>query len=294
MAGEVVRAKGTHFTILIADLDGDNDRQQTRHVRAALLGRPGLEVHLTGQLLQVADLGSQTEAQIEAERRGRKLLEEGNGDLLIWGEVRATDKELNLWFLSRGGTSTFGAPSYSLTEKLSLPADFNQDLAAKLELLALASLAFPTEQEGRYLVGLLRGPAEKIERLLDRSVPGFEAGQIAGLEVAFGNAATFIGQQSGDSTWLEKAIDAYRAALQERTRERVPLQWATIQNNLGKTLSILGERERGTACLEEAMAAYRDALKEWTRERVPLQWAMTQNNLGNVLSILGERECAFR
>jgi tetratricopeptide (TPR) repeat protein len=87
-----------------------------------------------------------------------------------------------------------------------------------------------------------------------------------------------------------KAVAAYREALKERARERVPLDWAMTQNNLGSALSILGGRENGTAKLEEAVATYREALKEWTRERVPLQWAMTQNGLGNALSDLGRRE----
>ncbi len=77
---------------------------------------------------------------------------------------------------------------------------------------------------------------------------------------------------------------AYRAALEERTRERAPLEWATTQNNLGLALARLGERESGTVRLEEAVAAYRAALEERTRERVPLAWATTQNNLGEPLS----------
>ena len=56
-------------------------------------------------------------------------------------------------------------------------------------------------------------------------------------------------------------MSAYRAALQERTRERVPLDWATVQNNLGIALGMLGERESGTARLEEAVDAYRAALQ---------------------------------
>ena len=77
---------------------------------------------------------------------------------------------------------------------------------------------------------------------------------------------------------------AYRAALEEWTRERVPLDWAMTQMNLGNALTRLGERESGTARLEEAVAAYRAALEEQTRERVPLQWAATQMNLGIALS----------
>jgi len=62
----------------------------------------------------------------------------------------------------------------------------------------------------------------------------------------------------------------YRAALEEWTRARGPLQWAATQNDLGNALQRLGERESGTAQLEEAVAAYRAALEEMTRERVPL------------------------
>ena len=76
---------------------------------------------------------------------------------------------------------------------------------------------------------------------------------------------------------------AYREARKERTRECVPLDWATTQNNLGAALMSIGEHESGTARLEEAVAAYREALKERTRERVPLDWARTQSNLGNAL-----------
>ena len=90
-------------------------------------------------------------------------------------------------------------------------------------------------------------------------------------------------------------MTAYRAALEEWTRDRVPLQWATTQNNLGTALETLGARESGTARLEEAVAAYRAALEERTRDRVPLDWAMTQNNLGNRASDArgaGERDGA--
>jgi tetratricopeptide (TPR) repeat protein len=81
-----------------------------------------------------------------------------------------------------------------------------------------------------------------------------------------------------------------RAALEERTRDRAPLQWAATQNNLGTVLQTLGERENGTGKLTEAVAAYRGALEERTRERIPLDWAATQMNLGNALRVLGERE----
>ncbi|BCF96939.1 hypothetical protein PPGU19_015080 [Paraburkholderia sp. PGU19] len=53
-------------------------------------------------------------------------------------------------------------------------------------------------------------------------------------------------------------------------RERVPLDWAMTQSNLGVALLRLGERESGTTRLEEAVAACHAALTEYTYERVPL------------------------
>jgi tetratricopeptide (TPR) repeat protein len=108
--------------------------------------------------------------------------------------------------------------------------------------------------------------------------------------VNLGNALWQLGERESGTARLEEAVAAYRAALEERTRERIPLDWAMTHNNLGNALARLGERESGTARLEEAVAAYRAALEEYSRERVPLRWASTQNNLGLALASLGERE----
>ena len=61
---------------------------------------------------------------------------------------------------------------------------------------------------------------------------------------------------------LKEALVAYRAALTEQTRERMPFWWAQTQSSLAIVLWQLGEREGGTARLEEAVAAFRNALLE--------------------------------
>ena len=60
---------------------------------------------------------------------------------------------------------------------------------------------------------------------------------------------------------MADAVAAFRSALEEYSRERVPLDWAMTQNNLGNALGALGERESGTARLKEAVAAFRAALE---------------------------------
>jgi tetratricopeptide (TPR) repeat protein len=92
---------------------------------------------------------------------------------------------------------------------------------------------------------------------------------------------------------LAEAIAAYRSALQERTRDRVPLDWATTQTALASALARLGERAGKTEGLEQAIATYREALEEETRARVPLRWAKTQILLGNALEELDDLENAL-
>ncbi|MFB2837463.1 CHAT domain-containing protein [Floridanema evergladense] len=89
---------------------------------------------------------------------------------------------------------------------------------------------------------------------------------------------------------LEMAIAAYQLALQVRTREAFPVDWAATQNNLANAYSerIQGDRAEN---LEQAIAAFQLALQVYTREAFPVDWAMTQNNLATAYSdrIQGDR-----
>ena len=45
------------------------------------------------------------------------------------------------------------------------------------------------------------------------------------------NALQALGHRESETERLEEAVSAYRAALEERTRERVPLDWAATQRS---------------------------------------------------------------
>jgi hypothetical protein len=60
----------------------------------------------------------------------------------------------------------------------------------------------------------------------------------------------------------------------ERTRDRVSLDWAATQNDLGSALLELGSGRAAQVVWKEAVTAYREARKEYTQKRVPLDWAM--------------------
>ncbi len=68
---------------------------------------------------------------------------------------------------------------------------------------------------------------------------------------------------------LEEAVVAYRAALEEWTRERAPSDWSKTQNNLGYTLTLLGETSGDAMRFEEATGILWAALAEQRKMRDP-------------------------
>ena len=95
------------------------------------------------------------------------------------------------------------------------------------------------------------GEAGRGSRRLSRGAEGIDprarAARLGHDPDQSGQCAPILGERESGTAKLEEAIAAYREALKELTRERVPLDWAMTQNNLGTALSSLGERESGTA-----------------------------------------------
>ena len=94
-----------------------------------------------------------------------------------------------------------------------------------------------------------------------------------------------LGERESGTARLEEAVAAYRAALEERTRERVPPDWAMTQNNLGDALSRLGEREaetdkaKGCATLKTARDHYAAALEEFQKAGASYYVEVAQGNI---------------
>ena len=278
------------FRVVLCWLENDRSGDDTGSVAAAFRGAEGITLVRSARI--VAASGAADEWRSAMERSAFVVLEGWNADVAIVGAVKKPWEVLSLWFVPRLGDGTLerGDDFYNL-DNVTLGSDFHEDLRAQLSATAMAAVAplTHTEARGRVLDKGLRGAVDKLSNLLKGATVGGSERRAA-LQVTLGDALSSLGKRESGTERLEQAVDAYRAALEEFTRERMPLNWATTRNNLGNALSSLGERESGTERLEQAVDAYRAALEEFTRERVPLDWAMTQNNLGNALSSLGERE----
>ena len=251
MAREQLRAPapGTHFTILLSDLQGDGDGTQTRHVAAAFLDQSGLEVVRICGSLAMDRYGSQSAALEQAEQRGRDWLDRYNADLLIWGEVVKADDALRLWFVSRAERSKVGATPYRLENTL-LPQSFGEQFANQLVSVATASIIPATKEQGTRLVAALEPPVGKLRRLLADPPPNLSAGQKLPLLIALGYGTSALAELSERRhEMLTQAAAAYEEALKIWPWQDAAELRREVQMLYGQVLRDLGEIEVGSASL---------------------------------------------
>ena len=278
------------FRFVLCWLENDRNGDDTGIVAQAFSSVRGIRLVRSARIVKAS--GAADDWRLAMQKNASAVLEDWNADLAVVGVVKKSSEVLSLWFVPRSGNGTLGCGDHPYKlEDVRLGKDFHEDLHAQLTSLALAAVAplAKTEMRGRVLEKELGKITEKLTTLLQSSAID-KPERRASLHGALGVALTTLGERESGTERLEQAVEAHRAALEEHTRERVPLGWAMTQNNLGTVLTILGGRESGTERLEQAVEAYHAALEERTRERVPLGWAATQNNLGNALRTLGERE----
>jgi tetratricopeptide (TPR) repeat protein len=105
-----------------------------------------------------------------------------------------------------------------------------------------------------------------------------------------GTALWRLGMRESGTARLQEAVTAYHAALEEYTRDRVPLGWAQTQNNLGNALIVLSERETGTARLQEAAAAFDAALEAFIAVGADHYVSVCRKNRNIVCELLAQSE----
>lgn len=289
-AQNVPPSEGKEFTILVADLDGDDENfTQTQHVVDAL-NREDLAAHRNLQVLRISEGGDTAENIQQAEATGRSWLAAQNADLLVWGRVVEANQTLRLRFLSASDASQTDQAYILAEDTFELPQSFSEDLSAILAVTVIASLAPAFDDNDPWLAQRLTPIVEKVGRLLESELPSISKETGAAIQHAYATGAWVLGERTGKLKWLQAAVAAFEAALEIRTREATPLDWAKTQNNLGNALSTWGARGDGTKRLQAAVAAYKSVLEIYSREALPLDWAMIQSNLGAVLQVWGERD----
>src|SRR5581483_10422292 len=181
------------FNIAVAQLEGDNNREAQRLILESLAEFPSVAT-LSFDRLIASEQGDREKAEGAGQERARTLLASSGADVLIWGLVlRECSKSLPklYWTSTRKVVGASWAGRYQMTETLSLPSIFWQDLTSVLALLAATSNADFTAQEGQYTADKLAPFIQRVRSLLQSSkADQWNAAARAQVLVVLGTALT--------------------------------------------------------------------------------------------------------
>lgn len=231
----------SHFAVLIADLDGDSDGSQTRHVVRSIGATPGLEVLRVGRCLKIDDVGSVADNIAKAVRVGRKWLEEKNADVLIWGEVIEANRSLQLGILashssevlSLQGSESEDGTSYMLNSSCELPENFSADLSEVLVGFVKVVLGRKEHAAVQDLKNLLLPTTHKLKHLIENPPNNLQRRNLSKIRTAYGTAMSVLGEQLGEAPLLQESVREFRLALDELDARSEQRQCAITQTIWG-------------------------------------------------------------
>jgi tetratricopeptide (TPR) repeat protein len=142
--------------------------------------------------------------------------------------------------------------------------------------------------DSRAIIECLRAAAGVYDEMLSaaevRQDPNLRAEGLFGIGYVSGELSRLTDKVAN----CRKSIASFEQALEVYTPDRLSIDFARTQNNLGIAYRTLAEVEDKAANSRKAIAAYERAIKVYTHDRFPMDFAGIQNNLGNVYCTLAE------
>lgn len=277
------------IVVMVALIRDDYENGQRKGIVQALEGIPGVRVETIDRDLAkfvpgLSDpsMSGHHDTVIRAVREARGWMAEKNADLLLWGAVESTGRNVELRFVTV--TSSPGERPGRCTpyNRLFLPVDFYTDWQPLIRSVVLAAVDPRSFAQGRILRSALPSLAAAAKGMgLDPSA-AMEPHERAAILFSYGNVAAISAQLESDRAWYHTAVEAWRMAV-ELYGTADPQVLGQLYQQLGLALQIIGERTNDTARLEESADAYRRALVHTSRRRHPVDWGLMKYRLGCVL-----------
>lgn len=275
--------------VMVALLKDDFENAQRKLVIQALDGIPGVRVEAVDRDLAkfVPGLTDSTIAAghdtiRRAVREGRAWMAEKNADLLVWGAIEPSGRNIELRFIAVASSPGERPGRTTPLNRLFLPVEFYTDWTPLLRAVVLGAVDPRSFAQGRILRSALPALASASKAMgLDPS-QAMEPLERAAILFSYGNVAAITAQLEGDRAWYHVAVEAWRAAVGLYDNGD-PLILGQLYQQLGFAQQIIGERTNDIQYLEASADAYRRALVNTSRRRKPFEWGLMKFRLGCVL-----------
>ncbi|NQU56380.1 MAG: Crp/Fnr family transcriptional regulator [Rhodospirillales bacterium] len=256
---------------------------QRRHVIQSLSKRPGIKIKALKNIPEIDPDLHPDDRLMKLHDLALEAMASSYSDLIIYADIPAPGTTLHLHFFSARSDDD-DRPGFTLPSSvLTLPVDFEPELA---ELLLAVALAATTTHEESKRVRLGQALSETLYAAMPavQNLPqDLTTRERASIQMCYGNAIATLAYQRGTAELYQVAVQTYRAALEHLSRDDNLIDWALTQKHLGASLQAIADRSNDEDTLNQAAEALEAALEAFRPDTYPIIWASTQNRLGAVL-----------
>ena len=207
------------------------------------------------------------------------------GVLMVEGDLAGRDQAVALFDQSIG--------AYQNALQVYTKADFPQNWAGTETNLAGDWLKEGERVSGEKAAALFAQAVDAYRNTLEvrtkADLPQDWAWTQTNLGTALSDEADHVSEDQASvdqaASLLDQAVQAYRSALEVRTKDGLPQAWAATENGLGNALMDEGERASGdkaAALLAQVGEAFENALQVYTKADVPRNWVVVESNIMEV------------
>jgi hypothetical protein len=276
--------------ILVGRFRDDYENMQHKAVLQALDGIPGVRAQgidrdLTKTMPGVTEPGATANDDLmkRAAREARAWMVPHNADLLVWGNIDSTGRNIELHFTATSSSPGERPGRFTAINVLTVPVDFYTDWVPLIRAVVLAAIDPRSFPQGRILRSALPAIAQNARGMgLDPSA-AMEPLERASILFCYGNVCAVCAQLEGDRSWYHTAVEAWRAAIELAGPDQGGPLSGQLHQQLGLVLQIIAERSNDTDSLELAADSYRRALIHISRRKQPADWGLMKYRLGCVL-----------
>lgn len=281
--------------ILLGRFDGDENDALAQRLAADLDGQDRVQVRTLTKTLRPSGKGSLVERMVSAAETGRKWLAQAQADILLWGEISDDGRAVILRFLCSQADGDARPGSIGLGDTLELPIQYSPELAALVRALVQATVGTRKSSPQRDEVAeMLNGPVEKLDAYVEAPPTELRRRSFLSVMAAVGNVMASMWRLTRNPRYLDRAVKAYRLALDNSYDAESPLPWALAQNHLASSLQAQSVRDNDAEPLKGAVGAYQSVATALGPDSHPNDWALAHARLGDVLVKLSRFELSIQ
>ncbi len=277
------------YEIVVADFLDDEDHKITEHFFQALkqcaenLGGGVVNIRRANAPFSLADFSDNSMAWGQIKAAAQRWLSEEEGDLLLWGQVRARGQVAHLR-ISHGHPLLHTRAGYiQPCDAFDLPAELDDVLAGYLYAISVGAIV-PSDMEQRDSFEAILGPALDTARpALQKRLRQLDPDEQVRFEVAFANLLATCGLIKRRTDRFKEAEQTYLKALRSLRRSKSDLLPGVIKRHLGFTQSNWVDIGGETDLLEAAVESLREACEYFDQSAYPQEWSEMQVTIGQLL-----------